>query len=85
VADALELGLDILCGRDIAIGKIPEVELDRRIKAPFQRDFVDGGGALAAVHGRGEVVRRVEMGAAMSRQLDPLDRPAFAVGQFLDR
>ena len=82
--DALELGLDVLGGRDVAVGKMPEVELDRRIEAPFQRHLVDRGGALAAVHGRGEMIRRVEMGAAVRRQLDPFDRPAFAVGQFLD-
>src|SRR5262245_10107362 len=63
---------------------MPEVELNARLEAPFERDFVDGRGALALVHRRSEVIRRVEMRAAMRRELDPLDRPAFAVGQLID-
>src|SRR5213078_4452805 len=76
--------LNVLGGGNVAVGEMPEVELDRRVEAPFQRHLVDRRRALATVHGRSEMIRRVEMGAAMGRELDPLDRPALAVGQFLD-
>src|SRR5665647_2058233 len=38
-------------------------------------------GALAAIHGGGEVIGRVEMGGAVGRQLYPFESPAFAGGQ----
>src|SRR5882757_1018987 len=40
VADALKLGLDVLGGGDVTVSEMPEVELDCRIEAPFQRYLV---------------------------------------------
>src|SRR5262249_31480825 len=45
--------------------------------------LVDGDGALAAVHGRGEMPGRVEVGGVVGGQPDPFDRPAFAIGQLV--
>jgi hypothetical protein len=81
VADALEFGIDILGGGDITVGQVPEVELDARLQAPFQRHLVDGPCPLAAVHGRMIVVGRIEMGAVMGRELHRLHRPALSVRQ----
>ena len=61
MADALELGFDVLRGRHIAVLEMPEVELHAGIEAPFQRHLVDGDRALAAIHGGGEMIGRVEM------------------------
>jgi hypothetical protein len=83
VADALKLLLDVSRGGDIAVGEMAEVELHPRTQAPLNRHLVDGDGALAAIHGRSEMPGRVEMGAAMSGQPDPLDCPALAVGKVL--
>jgi len=41
VADALELGFDIFCSRNVAIGKMAEVELHAGLEASIERDFVD--------------------------------------------
>ncbi len=80
VRDARELGLHVACGRDIAVGEVPKVELDSALEAPVERHLVDRDRSLAAVHGRGEMPGRVEMGGVVRRQLDPLDRPTFALG-----
>ena len=78
-----ELGVDVGGGRDIAIGEMAEVELHPGLKAPFERHFVDRPGALAAVHRRVVVPRRVEMGAVVRRELHALDRPSLPVRQVL--
>jgi hypothetical protein len=83
MADALQLGLDLGRGDDVAVGLVAEVELDAGLEAPFERHLVDGDGALALVHGRMEVIGRVEMRAVVGGQADVLDRPALAVGQVL--
>src|SRR5665213_1160376 len=82
--DAFELGLDVVGGDDIAIREMPEVQLDCRLEAPLQRHLVDGDGALAAIHGRRIVIRRIEMRAAVGGERNPFDRPAFAVRQIVD-
>ena len=46
MSDAVELGLDVGGGRDIAVGEMTEVELDPGVEAPFERDLVDCPGAL---------------------------------------
>src|SRR5262249_674098 len=81
MADAFQLGLDLGDGDDMPIGPVAEVELDAGLEAPFQRHLVDGDGALALVHGRMEVIGRVEMRAVVGREADVLDRPALAVGR----
>ena len=83
MADALELGVDVGGGRDIAVGKMAEVEFHPGLKAPFERHFVDRPGALALVHCRVVVPRRVEMGAVVSCELHALDRPPLPVRQVL--
>jgi hypothetical protein len=65
VADALKLGLHVGRTRHIAVGELAEVEFHAGLQAPVQRQLVDGDGALAVIHGGGEMIRRVEMGGAM--------------------
>src|SRR5262249_15775712 len=48
--DAPELGFDVARARHVTIREMTEVELDAGLEAPFERDFVDGDRALAAVH-----------------------------------
>src|SRR5262245_41843610 len=81
VADALEFGFDIFPSRNVAIGKMPEVELHAGLEAPVERNFVDGDCALAVVHGRRKVPGRIEMRRAVRRKAHPLEAPAFAVRQ----
>src|SRR5438477_532109 len=50
MTDAVELGGDILGHHDIAIGEMPEIELDARLQAPVERHLVYRDRALAAVH-----------------------------------
>jgi hypothetical protein len=84
-ADACQLGLDVGCGDDGAIGEVTEVELHRRLKAPLERHVVDRDRRLLVaerfVHRRVKVVRRVEVGAVVGGQPHELHRPALAVGQ----
>src|SRR3989441_6914689 len=81
VADALQLRLHVLRRHDVAVGPRAEVELHAGLKAPLERHLVDRDRALAAVHRRGEVIRRVEVRAVVGHEADPLDRPALGVGQ----
>ena len=79
--DTLQFGLDILGSRDIAVRKMPEVELHARLKTPFQRHLVDGPGALAAIHGGMEVPGRVQMRPVVGGERYLLHRPALAIRQ----
>src|SRR5437588_1058453 len=81
VADALQLGLDVLRGDDVAVAPRSEVELHARLKAPVERHLVDGDRALTTVRRRGEVIGRVEVRAVVGHEADPLDRPTLGVGQ----
>src|SRR5205823_240493 len=81
MADALQLGLDVLRGDDVAVAPRSKVELHARLKAPFERHLVDGDRALASVHRRGEVIGRVEVRAVVGHEADPLDRPALGAAQ----
>jgi len=65
MADALELGIDIFCSCNIAIGKMPEIELHARLEAPIERDLVDSDCSLAVVHGRSKVPGCIEMRRAV--------------------
>src|SRR5262245_25240826 len=79
--DTLELRLHIARRGDIAVGEMSEVELDGRLQAPLDRHLVDGDGAFTAIHGGGEMPRRIEMRAVVGGEVDMLDRPAFTVWQ----
>ena len=81
--EAPEFGFDVACAGHVTIGEMTEVELDAGLKAPFERDLVDGDRALAAIHRGGEMPRRVEMRGVVGREPNPLDRPALRVGQFV--
>ena len=81
MSDTLEFSLDVIRGHDIAVGKMSKVEFDAGLKAPFERNLLDGPCAFAAIHGRMVVIGRVEMGAVMGRELHRLHRPALTVGQ----
>ena len=65
MTNTLEFGFDIFCGRNVAIGKMPEVELHAGLEAPVERDFVDSDCALTVVHGRSKVPGRIEMRRAV--------------------
>ena len=83
MADALELRVDVGRRRDVAVGKMAEVEFHPALKTPFERHLVDRPGALALVHGRMIVPGRVEMGAVVRRELHALDGPSLPVRQIL--
>jgi hypothetical protein len=85
VADALQLGLDISGADHVAVREMPEIELHARLVEPFERQLVDGRGALAAIHGRGVVPGRVDVGAVVGRDLALLGGPAFAAGEAVGR
>jgi hypothetical protein len=76
---------DLGCAHHVPVRQRAEIELDARPVAPVEWNFVDGGGGLAVIHGRGKVPGRVEMGAVVGRQVDPPDRPALALRQVLAR
>src|SRR5262245_1983971 len=79
--DALQLCLHVGGGRNVAVGKVAEVELDTGLEAPLQRHLVDAQRPFAAVHGGGEVVRSIKVRAVVGRDIDALDGPAFAIGK----
>src|ERR1700738_2946039 len=81
--DAVELSLHVGGGYDIAVGKMPKVELDAGLQAPIERHLVDGDCTLAAVHGGSKMPGSIEMGGVVSGQPDPFDRPGLAIGQIL--
>ena len=83
MADALKLRVDVGGGRDIAVGKMAEVEFHPALEAPFERNLVDRPGALALVHRRMIVPGRIEMRAVVRRELHALDRPPLPVRQIL--
>ena len=83
VADALELGLDLRRRHHMAVRHFAKVELDAGPEEPVERHLVDGHHRRTVDRVRLEVDRRVHMRAVMRRQLDVLDRPAFAVRQIL--
>jgi hypothetical protein len=83
VADAGELGFDLGGAHHMPVRQRSEIELDPGAIAPVERNLVDGRSRLAAIHRRGEVPGRVEMGAVVGRERDPLDCPALAVRQVL--
>ena len=83
MANALELLVDVGGGRDIAVRKMAEVEFHARLKAPFERHFVDRPRALALIHCRMVMPGRVEMGAVVSCELHAFDRPSLPVRQVL--
>src|SRR6516162_4162358 len=85
MAETLQFGLDVGRSGNIPVGEMAEVELDAGLEAPLQGHLVDAQRRFAAVHGGGEVVRRVEVRAVMGRDLDALDGPAFAVGKIAGR
>ena len=68
---------------DMPVRQMPEIELDARAIAPFQRHLVDGDRPLAFVHGGMVVIGRIDMGAVMGGDVQPLDRPALAARQIL--
>src|SRR5208337_4398710 len=83
VADSFQLGLDVGGGRDIAVGKMAEIEFYPALEAPLERNLVDRPGALPLVHRWMVVPGRVEMGAVVGRQLHPFDRPTLPIRQVL--
>ena len=85
MADTLELSLDVGRRTDVTVGLVAEVELHAASETPFERHFVDRPGALAAVHRRVIVPRRVKMRAGMGGDLAPLARAALAFELLVDR
>src|SRR5262245_66642484 len=85
MTDPLQFGLHVRRGCNVAVGKATEIELDPGLEAPLQRHLVDAQRPPTAVHGGGEVVGRVKVRAVMGRNIDALDRPAFAVAKFAAR
>src|SRR5208282_2451944 len=83
MADALQFSFDVGGGRDIAVGKVTEIEFYPALEAPFERNLVDRPGALPLVHRRMAVPGRVEMRAVVGRQLHAFDRPPLPVRQIL--
>ena len=87
MAYAGQFGLHVCGGDHIAICKMPKVQFHARLKAPFQRDFINGDRrffmAQGLVLGGVEVVGRIQVGAVVGAQLDKLHRPTFAIGQVL--
>lgn len=83
IADAAQFRLDLGGGDHVTVREPAKVELDAGPETPVQRDFVDGEGALAAVHGRGEVIGGVEMGAVVGDQFHLLDGPGLARRQIV--
>ena len=81
IADAIEFALHVVGGADIAVRLVAEIEFHAVGEAPLQRHLVDGDGALAVVHGRMKMIRRVEMRAVVGRDRHRLDRRAHAVRQ----
>jgi hypothetical protein len=86
VADARQFSLHIGRRHHVPIRKVPEVEFHAGLEAPFQRHVMNGDRRLllaARVHGAVEVIRRIQVGAVVRRELHALDCPGLAVRQIL--
>jgi hypothetical protein len=83
VADAVEFLRHTRRRPDISVGPVPKIELHAGRKRPLERYIVDRDHLLPAVHGRGKVVGRIELGALVGNQAYSFDRPGLAFGQIL--
>ena len=88
VADALQFCLHIFRRRDIAIREMPKIELHARLKAPFQRHFINAPGRLPArnrpfIHAAEEVIGRIKMRPAMGCDAHHFPRGELAFGQLI--
>ena len=79
MVDTGEFGIDIGGGDDIAIGEMAKVQLDSRLKAPFERNFVDRDRAVSPVHRRSIVVGRIKVSAMMGRKPNSFVCPSFTI------
>ena len=82
MADAREFSLDIRWRYHVAILEVSEIKLHGRLQTPFQRQFVDPHGGLAAVaetsvHPGKTVIWSVYVGAIVGRQLTSFDGRIF--------
>src|SRR5260370_9668427 len=78
-----ELRFHISRARNITIRQVAEIQLDARLEAPIERNFIYGYGAASAVHGRCVMIRGIQMSAVVGDEIDPLDSPCFAIRQVL--
>jgi hypothetical protein len=83
VVNAVEFSLHVAAAHDVAIGKVTKIQLDTGLKAPLQRDLVDGAGRLAPVHRGMVVIGRIEMGSTMRCQFDAFNGPGGSVRQLV--
>lgn len=87
VADAGQLSLHIGGGGHVAIGQVAKVQLHTRLKAPFQRHFINrDGGACSSILGilRGvEVPGGIQVGAVVRGQRHPFGCGGLAIGVVL--
>ena len=83
MVDARQFILDLLA-RTTWVRQVPKSS-DAGPVAPVQRHFVDGRGALAAIHRRCVVPRRVHVRPVVRRQVQTLDCPRLAVGEVFGR
>ena len=65
VANPVQLFLDVRHGNTLPIGLVAEIQQHTVVHAPFQRYFIDGQGAFAAVHGGMIMIRRVQVSAGV--------------------
>jgi hypothetical protein len=49
VADTLEFLSNLMTTDHVAVREMPEVELDRGLKAPLQGDFIDRDGSFSLI------------------------------------
>ena len=88
MANALQFCLHIGDCGDIAMFKMPEIELHARLNAPIKWHFINAPGRLATrhqpfIHAAEIMIGRVNMRAVMGADLNTLNRGIFAFGQLI--
>lgn len=79
--DALKLRLHLVGADNMPVRQMTKIELHARLKSPFKRYLIYRGRGFAAIHGRGIVPRRIQVGSIVRRERDRFHGPRFAIGK----
>src|ERR1700721_4701935 len=81
VSDPVQLAIDVSRTNHITVLPGSEIHFHPRPKTPVQRDFVNRNRPLPSIHGRGEMIWRIEMRSVVRDELNALDGPRFLIRQ----
>lgn len=83
VADPIQFAFDIRGGGNCSIGEMSQIKLHTGLKTPVEVDFIDPESALAGVHRRRKVIRRVKVCSVVRGEVDSFNRPRSPIRHFV--